>query len=109
MKRRVLSILSRAVLYTPFAAAQNTRQGNVRETLHGVTVSDPYRCLEDQDSVETRAWINQQHDYTHKPVDSWSGRERLETRGFRSMARSLRSSRFGTPRKTELKRRCFCS
>ncbi|HEY6371526.1 MAG TPA: hypothetical protein VIX37_13180 [Candidatus Sulfotelmatobacter sp.] len=81
MKRRVLSILSWAVLCTPFATAQNTRQGNVRETLHGVTVPDPCRWLEDQDSAETRAWISQQNDYTHKLLDSWSGRERWRRGG----------------------------
>jgi prolyl oligopeptidase len=32
----------------------------VAETLHGVTITDPYRWLEDQESPETREWINRQ-------------------------------------------------
>ncbi len=90
MKRRVLSLLSVVVLSSTFASAQSagamttaapaTRRGDVQETLHGVTVSDPYRWLEYQDSPETRAWINQQNEYTHKLLDSWPGRARLETR-----------------------------
>jgi prolyl oligopeptidase len=33
------------------------RVDDVKETLHGTVVSDPYRWLEDQNSPETRAWI----------------------------------------------------
>jgi prolyl oligopeptidase len=30
---------------------------DVKETIHGVVVHDPYRWLEDQDSAETRSWV----------------------------------------------------
>jgi len=90
MKRGVLNLLSVAVLYPSFVLGQSastvmaappaTRRGDVQETLHGVTVADPYRWLEDQQSAETRAWIEQQNEYTHKELDSWPGRERLEKR-----------------------------
>ena len=36
----------------------------VTETVHGVSLSDPYRWLEDQESPETRAWIDRQNAYT---------------------------------------------
>ncbi len=36
----------------------------VTETLHGVALTDPYRWLEDQESPETRDWINRQNAYT---------------------------------------------
>lgn len=36
----------------------------VSETLHGVTLTDPYRWLEDAHSPETRAWIAEQMKYT---------------------------------------------
>jgi len=70
MRRTLLGLLSLAVMFPLSAAAQNsgaaapppTRQDDVQETLHGVTVPDPYRWLEDQESSETRAWINQQHE-----------------------------------------------
>jgi prolyl oligopeptidase len=90
MNRGILSLLSAAVLSSTFLLAQaattvtaaplTTRRADVHETLHGVTVADPYRWLEDQESPETRAWINQQNEYTHKLLDSWPGRERLEKR-----------------------------
>ncbi len=41
-----------------------TRRDNVSETLHGTTLTDPYRWLEDQTSPETRAWIDAQNQYT---------------------------------------------
>ena len=33
----------------------------VTEILHGVSVTDPYRWLEDQDSPRTRNWIEAKH------------------------------------------------
>jgi prolyl oligopeptidase len=41
-----------------------TRIDTVIDTFHGVEVSDPYRWLEDQESPETRAWIDAQNTYT---------------------------------------------
>jgi len=89
-RKIVLTLLSVVLLFPTFALAQTgnsataappaTRRGDVQETLHGVTVSDPYRWLEDQDSAETRAWINAQNEYTHKLLDSLPGRAGLERR-----------------------------
>jgi prolyl oligopeptidase len=36
----------------------------VTETLHGVTITDPYQWLEDQQAPATRAWIDEQNAYT---------------------------------------------
>src|ERR1043165_7034976 len=36
----------------------------VTETLHGVSVTDPYRWLEDQDAPATRDWIARENAYT---------------------------------------------
>jgi prolyl oligopeptidase len=57
-----------------------TRTDNVQETLNGVTITDPYRWLEDQNSPETRAWIDAQNAYTHSLLDQWPGRPALEKR-----------------------------
>jgi prolyl oligopeptidase len=57
-----------------------TRRDNVQAVLHGVTVTDPYRWLEDQNSPETRTWIDAQNAYTHALLDVWPGRASLEKR-----------------------------
>lgn len=41
-----------------------TKAEPVTETSHGVTISDPYRWLEDSKSPETRAWLATQMKYT---------------------------------------------
>jgi len=41
-----------------------TRAEPVTETIHGVTVTDPFRWLEDSKSPATRAWIEAQMKYT---------------------------------------------
>lgn len=57
-----------------------TRTDNVAETIHGVGIVDPYRWLEDQESPETRAWIDAQNQHTHSLLDKLPGRDRLEKR-----------------------------
>ncbi len=57
-----------------------TRRDDVRETIHGVEVVDPYRWLEDQDSPETRAWLEAQNAYTQSVLGELPGREALEAR-----------------------------
>ncbi len=67
--------LSQAVKAPP-----KTRTENVKETLHGVEIVDPYRWLENQDSPETRSWINAENNYTQSLLGSVPGRERLKQR-----------------------------
>ena len=57
-----------------------TRADEVKETIHGVVVSDPYRWLEDQDSAETRAWIAAQNACTQKALSDLPGREAIAKR-----------------------------
>ncbi len=52
----------------------------VTEIFHGVSVTDPYRWLEDQDSPRTRAWIEEQTRYARSYLDNISGRERIRER-----------------------------
>ena len=58
----------------------HTRVDNQLDTLHGVAIPDPYRWLEDQNSPETRAWIDAQNKYSHGMLDTISGREQLRKR-----------------------------
>src|SRR5690349_8825959 len=64
----------------PSPTPPDTRRGDVTETMHGVTIADPYRWLEDQQSAETRAWIKEQNAYTHALLDGRPGRDKLEAR-----------------------------
>ncbi len=57
-----------------------TRTDVVVDMLHGVEVPDPYRWLEDQESAETRAWIEAQNAYTDALLDSVPGRDGLRAR-----------------------------
>ncbi|HMC20318.1 MAG TPA: S9 family peptidase, partial [Thermoanaerobaculia bacterium] len=52
----------------------------VTETLHGVAITDPYRWLEDQDSPETRAWIDRENAYTDARLAQLPDRPRLAQR-----------------------------
>ena len=80
MKQICLLLCATLLLVLPASKAQSTpaqpttRQDNVQEIMHGVTVTDPYRWLEDQASPETRTWINTQNAYTHALLDSYPGR-----------------------------------
>ncbi|HEY0564746.1 MAG TPA: prolyl oligopeptidase family serine peptidase [Terriglobales bacterium] len=52
----------------------------VTETLHGVTITDPYRWLEDQNAPETRAWINQEMQYTKQYLEQVKNRPQIQKR-----------------------------
>jgi hypothetical protein len=57
-----------------------TRHEPVEEVLHGVRIADPYRWLEDGDSPETQAWVEQQNAYTRSVLDQFPGRGRIHSR-----------------------------
>lgn len=57
-----------------------TDRDDVVDTLHGLTLADPYRWLEDQNSPKTRAWIDAQDQYTDSLLEKIPGREAVEQR-----------------------------
>ena len=57
-----------------------TEQRPVTETLHGQTFTDPYRWLEDQQSPETRAWIDKQNAYTDEILKNLPARQQFADR-----------------------------
>ncbi|HEX2715286.1 MAG TPA: prolyl oligopeptidase family serine peptidase [Candidatus Acidoferrales bacterium] len=61
-------------------APPKTRADNFKEVLHGVELEDPYRWLEDQQSPETRGWIDAQNAYTDALLGKLPGREGLKRR-----------------------------
>jgi prolyl oligopeptidase len=91
------------------AAAQNglkppeTRTDNVVDDYSGVKVTDPYRWLEDQNSPETRAWIEKQNAYTRAVLEGMPGRRPIEKR----LTELMKVDAFGLP--TERNGRVFYS
>jgi prolyl oligopeptidase len=52
----------------------------VKETIHGVEIVDPYRWLEDQNSPQTRAWIDAENAYTDSLLSRLPGRDALKAK-----------------------------
>jgi prolyl oligopeptidase len=52
----------------------------VTEVLHGLSITDPYRWLEDQDSPRTRQWIEGQTQYAREYLDRLPGRQKIRER-----------------------------
>jgi prolyl oligopeptidase len=52
----------------------------VTEVLHGITIVDPYRWLEEQNSDRTRKWIAEQTAYTRAYLGSIRGRAQIRKR-----------------------------
>jgi prolyl oligopeptidase len=89
----------------PFASAQSaqakdavkcppvTRKDSVVDVLYGVSVSDPYRWLEDQDSAETRAWLEAENRCTEVALRSVPGREQITKR----LSELQKTDAYGTP------------
>ncbi len=69
------------------------RKDTVREIIHGVEIVDPYRWLEEQESPETRTWIETQNSYTHSMLDGLPYREALRKR----FTELMRIDRFSIP------------
>lgn len=57
-----------------------TRSQDIKETLHGQEVADPYRWLEDVSSPEVQAWMKAQNDLTREQLDALPGRDQLKER-----------------------------
>jgi prolyl oligopeptidase len=60
--------------------AASSRVDDVRETLHGVEISDPYRWLEDTDDPEVRRWTAEQNAATQQALGKPPFRERVRRR-----------------------------
>src|SRR4029077_11327858 len=59
------------------AAPPKSAVNAVKETVQGTVIVDPYRWLEDQNSPETRAWIDAQNAYSDGILSKLPGREAI--------------------------------
>jgi prolyl oligopeptidase len=57
-----------------------TRRDDTEEVLHGDTVADPYRWLEDTSSAATREWVKLQNELTESVLATIPSRERIGAR-----------------------------
>ena len=57
-----------------------SRKDDVIDQVHGVSIADPYRWLEDQQSPETRAWIDAQDKCTGGLLGTVPGRDDIKRR-----------------------------
>jgi len=64
---------------SPTAVIPSRKTATV-DTLFGEQVPDPYRWLEDGDSVEVKTWTEQQNELTRKTLVAFPDREKLEHR-----------------------------
>src|SRR5215831_3224340 len=55
-----------------------TAVNEVKETIQGVEIVDPYRWLEDQESPQTRTWIDAENAYTDSLLAGIPGRDELK-------------------------------
>jgi prolyl oligopeptidase len=75
MKRVLYCLFSCAIL--SFSQPPKTPVKPVTETFGRVTITDPYRWLEDQSSPETRAWVKAQMAYTQSVLAKVPQREKV--------------------------------
>ncbi len=76
-----------------YAAPPETRRDDFADTLHAVVIPDPYRWLEDQNSPDTRAWIDAQNSYAHSFLDPLPSRDKVRKR----LTELMRTDRIAAP------------
>ena len=62
------------------APAPETREDGTTYEMHGETIADPYRWLEDDASPEVEAWDRAQQERAEAYLGDWSGAARLQKR-----------------------------
>ena len=72
-----------------------TTRTHVVDAYFGVAVPDPYRWLEDDNSAETKAWVEAQNAVTFGYLNALPGRDAIKRR----MTRLINYERYGLPYK----------
>ncbi|MBU1240377.1 prolyl oligopeptidase family serine peptidase [Myxococcota bacterium] len=58
----------------------STRRQNIVDTIHGVSVADPYRWLENGKTEETKSWLNERDTCTRKYLSTLPGKTQIRQR-----------------------------
>jgi prolyl oligopeptidase len=69
---------SAVLLYAAKLMPPPTKSEPVTDDLHGVKITDPYRWLENQNSPETRQWLDAQEKFARSYLDALPGRAELK-------------------------------
>ena len=101
--RRVRKALPAVFLLPALAACgggydyPETRKEDISEELHGVSIEDPYRWLEDDQAPEVLEWVDAQNEVTFDHLRSLPGREAIRGRllELQDHARQSAPFRFG--------------
>jgi prolyl oligopeptidase len=72
-----------------------TRQSDQVDDYHGTKIADPYRWLEDDNSAETKAWVEAQNKVTFGFLEKIPERARIKER----LTKLWNYERFGVPRR----------
>ena len=70
-----------------------TKKVDQVDDYHGISVEDPYRWLEDDQSAETAKWVESQNDVTFKYLNELPCREQLQNR----LSNLWNYPKYGTP------------
>src|SRR5436190_12913811 len=89
----LLAFVAACATVTKLPPPPATEAKPVTETLHGVTVTDPYRWLEDQQSPATRGWIERENAYTDAALAKLPQKGRFAQR----IEQLLNTDQIGTP------------
>src|SRR3989442_15980497 len=88
------------ILLAPWGLAEQgrfayppTRQMSQEDDYHGVKVADPYRWLEDDNSAETKAWVEAQNKVTFGYLEKIPERKSIRDR----LTRLWSYERYGIP------------
>ena len=78
--RFALALLACTAACPALAAPPVAAVRDVVQTLHGVTVHDPYRYFENLKDPEVQAWLKGQGEHARQTLDRIDGRDQMEQR-----------------------------
>lgn len=78
MIRALLALTPLTLLAEPMILSYpDSKPGDTIDTLHGVTVPDPYRWLEDLNAEDTATWVGQQNEVTEAYLEKIPGSQAI--------------------------------